>query len=126
MERGQGQKKERIGRIVQMHANARHDIEDIHSGDIAACFGLKDVTTGETLCDPNAIITLERMEFPEPVISLSIEPKAKGDQEKMSLALLRLPWRIACVTEPSRRARRRLLPSGGFPDSRCALARRSR
>ena len=83
-------KKERIGRIVQMHANARHEIEEIRAGDIAACVGLKEVTTGETLCDPNAIITLERMEFPEPVISLSIEPKTKGDQEKMSLALQRL------------------------------------
>ncbi|WP_293648649.1 elongation factor G [uncultured Pantoea sp.] len=83
-------KKERIGRIVQMHANARHEIEEIRAGDIAACVGLKEVTTGETLCDPNAVITLERMEFPEPVISLSIEPKTKGDQEKMSLALQRL------------------------------------
>ncbi|WBV22844.1 elongation factor G [Pantoea piersonii] len=83
-------KKERIGRIVQMHANARHEIEEIRAGDIAACVGLKEVTTGETLCDPNAIITLERMEFPEPVISLSFEPKTKGDQEKMSLALQRL------------------------------------
>ena len=83
-------KKERIGRIVQMHANARHEIEEIRAGDIAACVGLKEVTTGETLCDPGAIITLERMEFPEPVISLSIEPKTKGDQEKMSLALQRL------------------------------------
>ncbi|OQP32785.1 elongation factor G [Pantoea latae] len=83
-------KKERIGRIVQMHANARHEIEEIRAGDIAACVGLKEVTTGETLCDPSAIITLERMEFPEPVISLSIEPKTKGDQEKMSLALQRL------------------------------------
>ncbi|WP_311791263.1 MULTISPECIES: elongation factor G [Pantoea] len=83
-------KKERIGRIVQMHANARHEIEEIRAGDIAACVGLKEVTTGETLCDPDAIITLERMEFPEPVISLSIEPKTKGDQEKMSLALQRL------------------------------------
>lgn len=82
--------KERIGRIVQMHANARHEIEEIRAGDIAACVGLKEVTTGETLCDPNAVITLERMEFPEPVISLSIEPKTKGDQEKMSLALQRL------------------------------------
>lgn len=83
-------KKERIGRIVQMHANARHEIEEIRAGDIAACVGLKEVTTGETLCAPDAIITLERMEFPEPVISLSIEPKTKGDQEKMSLALQRL------------------------------------
>lgn len=83
-------KKERIGRIVQMHANARHEIDEIRAGDIAACVGLKEVTTGETLCDPHAIITLERMEFPEPVISLSIEPKTKADQEKMGLALQRL------------------------------------
>ncbi|MEC4256735.1 elongation factor G, partial [Escherichia coli] len=83
-------KKERIGRIVQMHANARHEIDEIRAGDIAACVGLKEATTGETLCDPNAIITLEQMEFPEPVISLSIEPKTKVDQEKMGLALQRL------------------------------------
>lgn len=83
-------RKERIGRIVQMQANDRIEIEEIRAGDIAACVGLKEVTTGETLCDPNAVITLERMEFPEPVISLSIEPKTKGDQEKMGLALQRL------------------------------------
>ncbi|WP_336779140.1 elongation factor G [Pantoea sp. USHLN256] len=83
-------RKERIGRIVQMQANDRIEIEEIRAGDIAACVGLKEVTTGETLCDPNAVITLERMEFPEPVISLSIEPKTKSDQEKMGLALQRL------------------------------------
>ncbi len=83
-------RKERIGRIVQMQANDRIEIDEIRAGDIAACVGLKEVTTGETLCDPNAIITLERMEFPDPVISLSIEPKTKGDQEKMGLALQRL------------------------------------
>ncbi|MFH8134941.1 elongation factor G [Pantoea osteomyelitidis] len=83
-------KKERIGRIVQMHANARHEVEEIRAGDIAACVGLKEVTTGETLCDPQAEITLERMEFPDPVISLSIEPKTKADQEKMGIALQRL------------------------------------
>jgi elongation factor G len=83
-------KKERIGRIVQMHANARHEVEEIRAGDIAACVGLKEVTTGETLSDPDAVITLERMEFPEPVISLAIEPKTKSDQEKMGLALQRL------------------------------------
>ncbi len=83
-------RKERIGRIVQMQANDRIEIEEIRAGDIAACVGLKEVTTGETLCDPNAIITLERMEFPDPVISLSIEPKTKADQEKMGLALQRL------------------------------------
>jgi len=83
-------RKERIGRIVQMQANDRLEIDEIRAGDIAACVGLKEVTTGETLCDPDALITLERMEFPEPVISLSIEPKTKSDQEKMGLALQRL------------------------------------
>ncbi|MGP3128458.1 elongation factor G [Serratia marcescens] len=83
-------KKERIGRIVQMHANDRKDIDELHAGDIAACVGLKDVTTGDTLCDPGAIITLERMTFPEPVIAQAIEPKTKGDQEKMGIALQRL------------------------------------
>ncbi|MGP9434486.1 elongation factor G [Ewingella sp. AOP8-B2-18] len=83
-------KKERIGRIVQMHANDRIEIDEIRAGDIAACVGLKDVTTGETLCDPSDIITLMRMEFPEPVISQAIEPKTKADQEKMGIALSRL------------------------------------
>ncbi len=83
-------KKERMGRILQMHANSREEIKEVRAGDIAAAVGLKDVTTGETLCDPDHIITLERMEFPEPVISLAIEPKSKADQEKMSLALGRL------------------------------------
>lgn len=83
-------KKERIGRIVQMHANDRIEIDEIRAGDIAACVGLKDVTTGETLCDPSDIITLVRMEFPEPVISQAIEPKTKADQEKMGIALSRL------------------------------------
>ena len=83
-------KRERIGRIVQMHANERQDLDEIRAGDIAACVGLKDVTTGDTLCDEKNIITLERMEFPEPVISLAVEPKTKADQEKMSVALGRL------------------------------------
>lgn len=83
-------KKERIGRIVQMHANARHEVDEIRAGDIAACVGLKEVTTGDTLCDPGAVITLEQMVFPEPVISLAIEPKTQGDQEKMGIALQRL------------------------------------
>lgn len=83
-------KKERIGRILQMHANQREEISEIRAGDIAACVGLKDVTTGDTLCDENNIITLERMEFPEPVISVAVEPKTKADQEKMSTALGRL------------------------------------
>ncbi|WP_236347574.1 elongation factor G [Enterobacter cancerogenus] len=83
-------KKERIGRIVLMHANDRHEVDELRTGDIAACVGLKDVTTGDTLTDPDAVITLERMEFPDPVISLAIEPKTKADQEKMGLALQRL------------------------------------
>ncbi|CAK7030759.1 elongation factor G [Saezia sanguinis] len=83
-------KKERIGRIVQMHANDRKEIDELRAGDIAACVGLKEVTTGETLCDTSAIITLERMEFPEPVISQAVEPKTKADQEKMGIALNRL------------------------------------
>jgi elongation factor G len=83
-------KRERIGRIVQMHANDRQDVEEIRAGDIAACVGLKDVTTGDTLCDEKNVITLERMEFPEPVIALAVEPKTKADQEKMSIALGRL------------------------------------
>ena len=83
-------KKERIGRIVQMHANNRVEVDEIRAGDIAACIGMKDVTTGETLCDPDAILTLERMVFPEPVISQAVEPKTKVDQEKMGIALGRL------------------------------------
>jgi elongation factor G len=83
-------KKERIGRIVQMHANNRQEVEEIRAGDIAACVGLKDVTTGETLCDPESIIMLERMVFPEPVIAQAVEPKTKADQEKMGIALQRL------------------------------------
>jgi elongation factor G len=83
-------KKERIGRILQMHANQREEIKEILAGDIAACVGLKDVTTGETLCDPTSIITLEKMIFPEPVISQAVEPKTKADQEKMGIALGRL------------------------------------
>jgi len=83
-------KKERIGRIVQMHANSREEIKEVRAGDIAAAVGLKDVTTGETLCDINNIITLERMEFPEPVISVAIEPRTKPDQEKMGIALSKL------------------------------------
>lgn len=83
-------KKERIGRIVQMMANDREEIEEIIAGDIAACVGLKEVTTGETLCDPSAPVILERMVFPEPVISQAVEPKTKADQEKMGIALQRL------------------------------------
>jgi len=83
-------KKERVGRILQMHANQREEIREVRAGDIAAAVGLKDVTTGDTLCDPNNIIILERMEFPEPVISVAVEPKTKGDQEKMGIALQKL------------------------------------
>ena len=84
------QKKERIGRILQMHSNSREEIKEVRAGDIAAAVGLKSVTTGDTLCDPTSIITLERMEFPEPVISIAVEPKTKDDQEKMGLALSKL------------------------------------
>jgi elongation factor G len=83
-------KKERIGRLLQMHANQREEIKEVRAGDIAAAVGLKDATTGETLCDPDNIVILERMEFPEPVISQAVEPKTKADQEKMGLALNRL------------------------------------
>ncbi|MCC2608094.1 elongation factor G [Planctobacterium marinum] len=83
-------KKERFGRIVQMHAKDRAELKEVRAGDIAAAIGLKDVTTGDTLCDPNHVITLERMEFPEPVISIAVEPKSKADQEKMSVALGKL------------------------------------
>jgi elongation factor G len=83
-------KKERIGRIVQMHANNREEVDEICAGDIAACVGLKDVTTGETLCDPDNIVMPERMVFPEPVIAQAVEPKTKADQEKMGIALQRL------------------------------------
>ena len=84
------QRKERIGRILLMHANQREEIKEIHAGDIAAAVGLKDVITGDTLCDPSKIITLERMIFPEPVIHVAVEPKTKADQEKMGIALNRL------------------------------------
>ncbi|MEE9334461.1 MAG: elongation factor G [Granulosicoccaceae bacterium] len=83
-------KKERIGRLLQMHANNREEIKEVRAGDIAAAVGLKDVTTGETLCDLKAFITLERMEFPEPVISVAVEPKTLSDQEKMATALGKL------------------------------------
>jgi elongation factor G len=83
-------RKERLGRILQMHANQREEIKEVFAGDIAAAVGLKEATTGETLCDPQNIITLERMIFPEPVIHVAVEPKTKADQEKMGLALNRL------------------------------------
>ena len=83
-------KKERIGRILQMHSNSREEIKEVNSGDIAAAVGLKDVTTGDTLCELAKPITLERMEFPDPVISVAVEPKTKVDQEKMGIALQKL------------------------------------
>lgn len=83
-------RKERVGRAVQMHANSREEIKEVHAGDIAAAVGLKDVTTGDTLCALDHIVTLERMEFPEPVISVAVEPKTKADQEKMGIALSKL------------------------------------
>ena len=83
-------KKERIGRILQMHANSREEIKEVYAGDIAAAVGLKDVTTGETLCDPNDVVILEKMDFPEPVISVAVEPRTKADQEKMGIALQKL------------------------------------
>ena len=83
-------KKERVGRILQMHANSREEIKEVRAGDIAAAVGLKDVTTGDTLCDLGSVITLERMEFPDPVISVAVEPKTKADQEKMGIALSKL------------------------------------
>jgi elongation factor G len=83
-------KKERVGRILQMHSNSREEIKEVRAGDIAAAVGLKDVTTGETLCSLNDVITLEKMEFPDPVISVAVEPKTKADQEKMGIALSKL------------------------------------
>ncbi|MEA3276214.1 MAG: elongation factor G, partial [Pseudomonadota bacterium] len=83
-------KRERVGRILQMHSNDRQEIKEVRAGDIAAAVGLKDVATGDTLCDMNQVITLERMEFPEPVISVAVEPKTKSDQEKMGIALSKL------------------------------------
>jgi len=93
-------KRERIGRILQMHANTREEIKQVRAGDIAAAVGLKDVTTGETLCDKEHIITLDKMEFPEPVISVAVEPKTKGDQEKMGISLTKL-----AAEDPSFRVR---------------------
>jgi elongation factor G len=84
-------KRERLGRILQMHANVRNEIKEVRAGDIAAAVGLKEATTGDTLCDPDKVIILERMSFPEPVISQAVEPKTKADQEKMGIALNR--WR---------------------------------
>lgn len=93
-------KKERAGRLIQMHANSREEVKELRAGDIGCVVGLKDVTTGDTICDLNNIITLERMEFPEPVISIAIEPKTKADQEKMGIALQKL-----AAEDPSFRVR---------------------
>jgi elongation factor G len=93
-------KKERFGRIVQMHANSREEIKEVRAGDIAAAVGLKDVTTGDTLCALDNVIVLERMEFPEPVISVAVEPRTKADQEKMGVALNKL-----AAEDPSFRVR---------------------
>ncbi len=98
-------KKERVGRIVQMHANSREEINEVRAGDIAAAIGLKDVTTGDTLCDPKAVIVLERMDFPEPVISVAVEPRTKADEEKIAAALGKLlhedPSFRVCTDEES-------------------------
>lgn len=83
-------KKERVGRMVQMHANQRDEIKEVRAGDIAALIGMKDVTTGDTLCAIDKPIILERMDFPDPVISVAVEPKTKADQEKMGIALSKL------------------------------------
>jgi elongation factor G len=106
-------RKERIGRLLQMHANQREEIKEVRAGDIAAAVGLKDVTTGETLCDPDKVIVLEKMEFPEPVISQAVEPKTKADQEKMSLALGRL-------AQEDRAHRRGVRPDHHLRDGRAA------
>ncbi len=102
-------KKERIGRMLQMHANSRADIEEAFAGDIVALAGLKDTTTGDTLCDPLHPVILERMEFPDPVIQIAIEPKTKNDQEKMGLALTGSPPKI--LPSASRLTRNRARPS---------------
>src|SRR5699024_6616033 len=88
--------RERIGRLLQMHSNSREEIKEVRAGDIAAAVGLKNVTTGDTLCDMDHIILLDRMEFPEPVISVAIEPKTKVDQEKMSIVLRKLAREDPC------------------------------
>ncbi len=87
-------KKERVGRMVQMHANNREEIKEVRAGDIAALIGMKDVTTGDTLCDGKDVVVLERMEFPEPVISVAVEPKSQADQDKMAVALGNLRRKI--------------------------------
>ena len=98
------EKNERVGRMVLMHANNREEISEAYAGDIVALVGLKDTRTGDTLCDPQKPVILERMEFPEPVIEMAIEPKTKADQEKMALALMKLAgedpsFRVSTDTE---------------------------
>jgi elongation factor G len=106
------EKKERIGRMVQMHANSREEIKEVLAGDIAAAVGLKDVTTGDTLCDLNKPIVLERMEFPEPVISVAVEPRSKPDQEKWVLLWASWPRKIRLsVSGPMKRLARPSFPA---------------
>ena len=90
-------KRERVGRILQMHANSREEISTVYAGDIAAAVGLKDTSTGDTLCDEKNLVILESMEFPEPVISLSVEPKSKADQDKMTTALTKTSRRRSYI-----------------------------
>jgi elongation factor G len=106
------EKRERVGRMLQMHSNSREDIEEAFAGDIVALAGLKETTTGDTLCDPLKPVILERMEFPEPVIEIAIEPKTKGDQEKMGLALNRwLPRILRSASRPTRNPARPSSPA---------------
>ncbi len=100
-------KRERVGRMLLMHANTREDIKEANAGDIVALAGLKDTTTGDTLCDPDDPVVLERMEFPDPVIEVAVEPKTKADQEKMGAALQRL-----AAEDPSFRVSRPIPKSG--------------
>ena len=111
---------ERIGRILMMHANEREDVTEVYSGDIAAAVGIKQVVTGDTLAAPDKPIKLEAITFPEPVISVAIEPKTKSDQEKMSVALGRLAGRTRrSRSAPTRRPGRRRSPAWASCTSRC-------
>ena len=108
----QGQKKERVGRLVRMHANHREEIKEICAGDIAAVIGLKDTTTGNTLCDEKNPVLLESIDFPEPVIKIAVEPKTKADQEKMGVALQVWPKKTRLSAwKPMRKPTRRLFPA---------------
>ena len=108
-------KKEKVGRMLLMHANDREDIKEAYAGDIVALVGLKDTTTGDTLCAPNAPIILERMEFPDPVIEVAVEPKTKADQEKMGIALNRLARRgsVASASPPTTRSGQTIIKGMG-------------